>query len=285
VEIILISGLSGSGKSVALKVLEDANFYCVDNLPAKFMPAVIDHLAGSGHLKIGLNIDVRTAEALEMLPRIIEDLRRRSVELRVIFFEANTENLVKRFSETRRPHPLAKESKTLEECIAAERAMLADIAELGHRVDTSDLNTNMLRSWVRDFIHLDQSKLALFFVSFGFKNGIPQDADLVFDVRPLPNPFYDLNLRPLTGRDQPVVDFLEALPATRRMLDDVHRFISDWLPAYVRDNRRSLTIAIGCTGGQHRSVYFAEKLAQRFKESQQVLVRHRGLYRVDSKTT
>lgn len=282
-EIILISGLSGSGKSVALKVLEDATFYCVDNLPAKFMQAVIEFLAAAGHTKIGLNIDVRTAEAIETLPRIVAGLKRRGNEPRLIFFEADTETLVKRFSETRRPHPLANEGKTVEECIAAERTMLSDIAEISHRVDTSDLNTNMLRAWVRDFIRLDQTKLSLFFVSFGFKNGIPQDADLVFDVRPLPNPFYDPLLRPLTGRDQPVIDFLEAMPATRRMLEDIERFLTEWLPSYVRDNRRSLTVAIGCTGGQHRSVYFVEKLASRFRPTQQVSVRHRGLYRVEAR--
>ncbi len=282
-EIVLISGLSGSGKSVALQVLEDAGFYCIDNLPGKFMPEIIDFLERAGHAKIGLNIDVRNAETLESLPSIIDALKQRGIEVRVLFLEANTEALVKRFSETRRPHPLAKAGKTLEECIVQERTLLAAVAELGHRLDTSNLSTNTLRMWIRDFIHVDQSKLTLFFVSFGFKNGIPQDADLVFDVRPLPNPFYDAALRPLTGRDDAVIAFLEAVPETRKMLKDIERFLTDWLPAFVRDNRRSLTVAIGCTGGQHRSVYFAEKLAQEFGRTQQVVVRHRGLYRVDAK--
>jgi RNase adapter protein RapZ len=280
-QIILISGLSGSGKSVALKVLEDSGYYCVDNLPVTFMPVVIDFLQGAGHGKVGLSIDVRSGDKLLDLPAMIAQFKARQIKIQVMFLEANDESLIKRFSETRRPHPLIGDKRTLQECIALERTILASVAELAHRVDTSGLSPTTLRAWVRDFIDLDAAKLMLFFQSFGFKNGIPQDADFVFDVRPLPNPHYDPQLRAFTGKDEPVIAFLESLPAVQKMLDDIERFITDWLPAFNRDNRRSLTIAIGCTGGQHRSVYFVEKLAARFSRTQQVQVRHRGLYRGD----
>ena len=203
----------------------------------------------------------------------------KGIDARVLFLEANTETIVKRFSEARRPHPLANDQRTLQECITWERNILAGISDVAHRVDTSDLGPNMLRAWVRDFIALDQSTLTMFFQSFGFKNGLPRDADFVFDVRPLPNPFYDPTLRPLTGKDPAVIKFLDSVPSVQAMLNDIEQLLVRWLPAFVRDNRRTLTIAIGCTGGQHRSVYFAEHLAERFGKTQQVQVRHRGLYR------
>ena len=189
---------------------------------------------------------------------------------------ANTDELVKRFSETRRKHPLAKHGRTLIESIAEERALLGELSELAHRIDTTDVRPNTLRGWVKDFLRLDQSRLTLYFQSFGFKHGAPQDADLVFDVRMLPNPYYDPAMRALTGLDEPVVQFLDANADAQKMLNDIQRFVSDWLPNFVRDNRSSLTVAIGCTGGQHRSVYMAEKLAARFTGDCQVLVRHRN---------
>jgi UPF0042 nucleotide-binding protein len=184
---------------------------------------------------------------------------------------------VKRFSETRRLHPLSDGVKTLLECVAYERELLAEIASIGHHIDTSNLNANALRAWIKQFITLDRARLTLLFESFAFKNGLPLDADLVFDVRCLPNPHYDPALRPLTGRDQPVIDFLDGTPLAQKMFADIRDFVGNWLPSYVDDNRSYLTVAIGCTGGQHRSVYFAEKLAQHFKPQQQVLVRHREL--------
>jgi RNase adapter protein RapZ len=277
VQVILISGLSGSGKSLALKVLEDAGYYCVDNLPAKFVPDIIAFLRGTDYRKIALTIDVRSGESLQSLPQVLDILKEQRLDVRVLFLEANSESLVKRFSETRRPHPLSSDNQTLQDCIDVERARLEDIAETAHRIDTSGLSPNTLRAWVRDFIHLDQSRLTLFFESFGFKNGIPLDADFVFDVRCLPNPFYDPELRPLTGLDRPVTAFLDGLPAAQAMLADIQAFIARWLPEFARDNRSSLTIALGCTGGLHRSVYLAEKLAGEFAGSQQVLVRHREL--------
>ena len=276
---IVVTGLAGSGKSVVLKVLEDAGYYCVDNLPVLFVLEVILFLRQAGHDKVALSIDVRGGSTFGDLPKVIDQLKAQQIDPRILFLEANTETIVKRFSEARRPHPLANDQRTLHECIAWERNILSAVTERAHHIDTSELGPNALRAWVREFINLDESKLTLFFQSFGFKNGIPRDADFVFDVRPLPNPYYDPELRPLTGKDQPVISFLESLPAVKNMLGDIEQFLARWLPDFVRDNRRSQTIAIGCTGGQHRSVYFAEQLAARFGKTQQVQVRHRGLYR------
>jgi len=276
-QVVVITGLSGSGKSVALKVLEDAGYYCVDNLPVGFMSQVVTFLTEHGHSRVSLAIDARGGSELENLPKVMRDLRTDSIDVRLLFLEAKTESLVKRFSETRRPHPLANEQRTLTECIELERQMLEEMGELGHRLDTSDLRPNTLRGWIKDFIGLDQTRLALFFQSFGFKNGIPSDADFVFDVRCLPNPFYDPAMRPLTGNDGPVIAFLDADTSAQRMLSDIERFIGAWVPEFARDNRRSLTIALGCTGGQHRSVYFANKLASWFATDYQVVMRHREL--------
>ncbi len=276
-QLILITGLSGSGKSVALNVLEDAGFYYVDNLPARLLPQTVGFLAGAGHPRAALSIELRSAEALAELPRQLADFRARGHDVRVLFLEAKTDTLIKRFSETRRRHPLSDGGRTLTECVERERALLAGLADIANRVDTSDLGPNTLRNWVKDFVGVPATGLTLLFESFGFKHGIPLDADLVFDVRCLPNPNYDPRLRPLTGRDRPVVDFLAADPSTRKMLEDVRRFVADWLPAFERDNRSYLTVAVGCTGGQHRSVYFVETLAAGFQHRSRVLVRHREL--------
>jgi UPF0042 nucleotide-binding protein len=276
-QLILITGLSGSGKSVALNVLEDAGYYYVDNLPARLLPQTVGFLAGAGHPRAALSIELRSAEALAELPRQLVDFRARGHDVRLLFLEAKTDTLIKRFSETRRRHPLSDDGRTLTECIERERAQLAGLADVANRVDTSDLGPNTLRNWVKDFVGVAATGLTLLFESFGFKHGIPLDADLVFDVRCLPNPNYDPRLRPLTGRDRPVIDFLAADPSTRKMLEDVRRFVADWMPAYERDNRSYLTVAVGCTGGQHRSVYFVETLAAGFRNRSRVLVRHREL--------
>jgi len=276
-QLILITGLSGSGKSVALNVLEDSGYYYVDNLPARLLPQTVDLLAGAGHPHAALSVELRSPEALAELPRQLGDFRARGHDVRVLFLEAKTDTLIKRFSETRRRHPLSDSGLTLTECIERERRLLAALADIAERVDTSDLGPNILRNWVKDFVGVPATGLTLLFESFGFKHGIPLDADFVFDVRCLPNPNYDPRLRPLTGRDQPVIEFLGTDPETRKMLEDIRRFVADWLPAFERDNRSYITVAIGCTGGQHRSVYFAETLAARFRDRSQVLVRHREL--------
>jgi UPF0042 nucleotide-binding protein len=276
-QLFLISGLSGSGKSVALKVLEDSGYYCVDNLPADLLPALMDNMQHAGNTYVAVSIDVRSGSSVQQLPRHIEQMKARRVDVRLLFLEAQTDTLVKRFSETRRRHPLSDDRLTLPECVQQERELLADIGHIGHHIDTSELNANALRAWVKDFIGLDRARLTLLFQSFGFKNGIPLDADMVFDVRCLPNPHYDPILRPLTGRDAAVAEFLEAIPAAQKMFDDISRFVEEWLPAFIADNRSYLTVALGCTGGQHRSVFLAEKLARHFGPQQQVLLRHREL--------
>ena len=276
-QLILITGLSGSGKSVALNVLEDSSFYCVDNLPAKLLPELVGFLAAAGYKRVALSIDVRSGATLTELPQHVAQLKRGGTEVSVLFLDAKADTLIKRYSETRRRHPLSDGRLTLPECIVRERELLTEIADLAHRVDTSDLSPNALRNWVKDFVGLAGSGLTLLFESFGYKNGIPLDADLVFDVRCLPNPHYDPQLRPLTGKDQAVIDFLRADPDTQRMLDDIRRFVENWLPSFNRDNRSYLTVAIGCTGGRHRSVHFAEVLAGHFRTQTQVLVRHREL--------
>jgi UPF0042 nucleotide-binding protein len=276
-QLIIVSGLSGSGKSIALKALEDSGYYCVDNLPAQMLPQTVQHLEDAGQKRVAVSIDTRSAH-LEELPAHIHTLRAHGVELHLLFLESNAETLVKRFSETRRRHPLSAQGRTLAESIHAERDLLADLADLGHRIDTSELSANTLRAWVKDFVTLDHDGLALLFESFGFKHGIPLDADFVYDVRCLPNPHYDEVLRPLTGRDAAVARFIESQPQALQMLADIRDYVEKWLPCFIRDNRSYLTIAIGCTGGQHRSVYFVERLAGHFRGlGHRVLVRHREL--------
>jgi RNase adapter protein RapZ len=276
-QLFLISGLSGSGKSIALKVLEDSAYYCVDNLPVELLPSLISHLDQSGYRRIAVSIDVRSGNSVQQLPQQIEQLKLRSIDVRLLFLDAQTDTLVKRFSESRRRHPLSDDHLTVPECVQRERELLADIASIGHRIDTSDLRAAALQSWVKDFIRVDRANLTLLFQSFGFKHGIPLDADLVFDVRCLPNPHYDPKLRPLTGRDSAVIDFLDNTVSAQKMYADIHKFVGDWLPCFIADNRSYLTVAIGCTGGQHRSVYLAEKLTRHFETQQQVLLRHREL--------
>jgi len=274
--VVVVSGLSGSGKSVALKAMEDANFYCVDNLPAALLPEAVEYLRLLGIQDAALSIDSRSGGSLVGLPDELERLRGK-VDLRVIFLTAKDDTLVKRFSETRRRHPLNTGERSLEESIREEREMLARISANAHLMDTSDLSANTLRDWIKDFLDLHSASFTLVFESFGFKHGIPMDADLVFDVRCLPNPHYDPTLKPLTGRDAPVIAFLQAQDPVADMLKDIRAFVAKWLPSYIKDNRSYFTVGLGCTGGQHRSVYFAEALADAFRESQQVLIRHREL--------
>ena len=276
-QLFLLSGLSGSGKSVALKVLEDSGFYCVDNLPAEILTRLTDYLLSAGYDKMAVSIDVRSANSVQRLPEILTQLREKGLAVHVLFLDAKTDTLVKRFSETRRMHPLSDGVRTLPECVQQERDLLAEISKIGHHIDTSELRTNALGTWIKQFIKLDRARLTLLFESFGFKHGIPLDADFVFDVRCLPNPYYALELRPLTGRDAPVIEFLESTVATQEMYLDISNFVERWLPHFIADNRSYLTVAIGCTGGQHRSVYIAEKLTRHFQSQQQVLLRHREL--------
>jgi len=276
-QLFLLSGLSGAGKSVALKVLEDSGFYCVDNLPAELLTGLVEYLIAGGYEKMAVSIDVRSANSVQKLPLIVQTLMQKNLAVHVLFLDAKSDTLVKRFSETRCMHPLSDGMRTLPECVQAERELLAGISKIGHHIDTSELGANALRAWIKQFIKLDRARLTLLFESFGFKHGIPLDADFVFDVRCLPNPFYDVALRALTGKDLPVAVFLESTPTAQLMLGDISGFVERWLPNFIADNRSYLTIAIGCTGGQHRSVYLCEKLTQYFESRQQVILRHREL--------
>jgi UPF0042 nucleotide-binding protein len=287
VRLVLISGLSGSGKSIALNVLEDASYFCVDNIPSSLLPALVDTLRAEGRDRVAVAIDIRSGVGIGDLPAQLRELREADdLDVRFLFLNAKNDTLIRRYSETRRRHPLVDDTHTLPEAIADERERLAHLAEFGHHIDTSDLAAAQLRDWVRQFIATDEATdlplrdnhgLTLLFQSFGFKYGLPLDADLVFDVRCLPNPHYHPELKALTGCDRDVRDFLDSKPDVLRMREDIRRFIADWLPAFIRDSRLYLTVAIGCTGGQHRSVYFVEWLADRFEDQARVLVRHRQI--------
>jgi RNase adapter protein RapZ len=276
--LVLISGLSGSGKSIALRMLEDSGYYCVDNLPSQLLQQLVGQLDQQGYDKVAVAVDIRGGDSIAMLPQQLDALRSHDLELKFLFLDAKNEILLKRFSETRRAHPLARDGRSLAEAIMEERERLEGLAGLGHHIDTSDLAAATLRDWVRQFIEAEPAQgLVLMFQSFGFKHGVPLDADFVFDVRCLPNPYYDPLLRPLTGLDEAVAEFLDDQPDVHRMREDIRRFVSSWLSAFIRDSRNYLTVAIGCTGGQHRSVFLAEWLARAFAGRARVLVRHREL--------
>ena len=276
--LIVISGLSGSGKSIALNVLEDAGYYCVDNLPSWLLPQLVGRLEQEGLDAVAVAVDVRGGDSIRELPHQIESLSGHGVEARFLFLDTKDETLIQRFSETRRRHPLVVGERTLPEAIAEERRLLGKLATLGHRVDTSGLKPGALREWVRQFVGVSAEKqVTLVLQSFGFKHGAPLDADLVFDVRCLPNPHYEPELRPLTGRDDAVARYLEQQEGVTTMYEDILGFVTRWLPAYVRDGRSYLTVGIGCTGGQHRSVYLVERLGRAHFGHVNVLVRHREL--------
>jgi RNase adapter protein RapZ len=276
-DVILIGGVSGSGKSVALGALEDSGYYAVANLPLSLVAETASFLRRAGQDRIAVTFDLKTGAGLDGVDEAMAALRAAGWSVRFLVLDARTDTLVKRFSETRRRHPFSSEALTLTEAIEFERALLADVRELAFVFDTSDLSAAALRNWIKDFAAVDASRLTLQFESFGFKHGVPLDADLVFDVRCLPNPHYEPALSPLTGRDAPVVEFLERLPEVERMYGDIYHFVAGWLPDYARDNRNYLTVAIGCTGGRHRSVYLVERLARAFEPRYQVLKRHREM--------
>ena len=282
-EVIIVTGISGSGKSVALHALEDAGFFCVDNLPPELLRDFI-RLEHQRHThRVAVAVDVRTAGSLPHLLPLIDDLKREGMRVRSIVLDASTDALVRRFSETRRPHPLSSvptgsdSSRALTEAIELERELLADLREVSTVIDTSQLRPSLLRGWLRTMVGARESSLTLVFESFAYKNGVPLDADFVFDVRILPNPHYIRELRPMSGRDAPVAAYLERQPEVATMLQQIEAFLQHWLPSFDDDQRSYLTVAIGCTGGQHRSVYIAEMLARRFEGRQTTLLRHREL--------
>jgi UPF0042 nucleotide-binding protein len=273
----LISGLSGSGKSVALKALEDAGFFCVDNLPADLIPQMVRFLETRSEPRAAISVDVRSAGTVDALPGIIAAEKERGTDLQLLFLDSRNESLVKRFSETRRLHPLMRAGRTLPEAIEEERRQLESLAGYGHHLDTSELTPNMLRSWVKDLMVVESARLTLALESFGYKRGVPLEADFVFDVRFLPNPYYDPELKRLTGRDAKVIHFLEHETEARLYVEDMLGFLQRWLPKFALEHRTSITVAVGCTGGQHRSVYVVDRLAERLGADYQVLPRHRDI--------
>jgi UPF0042 nucleotide-binding protein len=292
-EIVLITGMSGSGKSVALHALEDAGFYCVDNLPPElllpFVELEIQHHAN----QIAIAMDVRSATTLPQVPQQLDVLRARGIMVKPLFLDATTDTLVRRYSETRRKHPLSQavahslkevtgevdqdERRALTEAIELERTLLEALREQAHVIDSSMIRAAQLQSYVKSLVSTPGEQLTLVFESFAFKRGVPNDADFMFDVRMLPNPHYAPALKNLTGMDQPVIDFLSEQTEVQRMLRQISRFLDSWLPDLARDNRSYVTVAIGCTGGQHRSVYLVEQLVQRFSTHWATLKRHREM--------
>jgi len=280
--VVIITGISGSGKSVAIRMLEDTGYTCIDNLPVRFLAEFIQNAQVDPAMqRVAVAIDARTPGDLVELPSVLDRTREAGVNLRVVFLDASDNTLVQRYSESRRRHPLTDrlqlsgKAASLQDCIALERDMLAALRDREHVIDTTDLTPGQLRAWIRDLIQGDRRALVLTFQSFAYKRGVPDDADLIFDVRCLPNPHYDPKLRPLTGRDQPVAEWLAAFSEVGEMIDDIERFVLKWLPRYTLDTRSYLTVGVGCTGGQHRSVYVVEELAKRFSTDHALLVRHR----------
>ena len=275
-KITLISGLSGSGKSVALKQLEDLGYFCVDNLPLEMLPAlVMHHIERADETRLGVSVDIRSGIDTDEAQAQIEYLRGEGHQVEVLFLEAEEGVLVRRFSETRRGHPLAGQNMSLLEGLQKEREWLFPLKDIAYCIDTSKMNAQQLRYAVQQWLNIERQGLLVILESFGFKYGVPNNADFMFDMRSLPNPYYDPELRPFNGMDAPIQDYLDQQPLVQEMIDDIDRFISHWLPRLQKESRSYVTIAIGCTGGQHRSVYVVEKLARRLQGKYELLVRHR----------
>ncbi len=285
-DLVLITGMSGSGKSVALHALEDAGYYCVDNLPPELLTPFIALQHEQEATRVAIAMDVRSGVSLPIVPQQLEALRQDGVSLRSLFLDATTDALLRRYSETRRRHPLSRQEgrtnlpeqeRVLIQAIELERELLADLRDGADVIDTSLIRPAQLQSYVKALISAPQNALTLVFESFAFKRGVPLDADFVFDVRMLPNPHYVPTLRPLTGRDAPVIEWLRDHDDVARMYEDIEQFLSRWLDAMARDHRSYVTVAIGCTGGQHRSVFLVEQLARAFGSRWGALKRHREL--------
>jgi UPF0042 nucleotide-binding protein len=279
----IVSGLSGSGKTIALHTLEDMGYYCIDNLPLSLLVSVADHLIGEPEAifhKTAVGIDVRSQPSqLSRLPDMVEGFKHRGLDCKILFLDTKAATLIKRFSETRRKHPLTNEQRSLVEAIRYEHELLAPVIEAADlRIDTTHSNLHELRDQVRHRIGGEEGKVSILFESFGFKHGLPKDVDFVFDARCLPNPYWQEELRNYNGMEAPVVDYLTAHSEVSDMLSDMIGFLSRWIPSFEMDGRCYLTIAVGCTGGQHRSVFLVDRLAQHFsKEGLHVMSRHREL--------
>lgn len=281
-EIVVITGMSGSGKSLALRALEDSGYYCVDNLPPELLASFVALEHSHRSQRVAVAMDVRSATALPLVPQQLNRLRAEGVQVRSLFLDASTGTLVRRFSETRRRHPLSQHELpetrlALVQTIELERQLLAELREQSYVIDTSVLRPAQLLTYVKELLAVKPGQLTLVFESFAFKHGVPFDSDYVFDVRMLPNPHYESTLRALTGRDAPVIEYLRQQPEMERMQSDISQFLEHWLDALAQNHRSYVTVAIGCTGGQHRSVYLAEQLSAQFASHWSTLCRHREL--------
>lgn len=285
-QLVIVSGLSGSGKSTALHVLEDVGYNCIDNLPVSLLPALVAQIEihKDDQHKFAIGIDVRNAwQDLRIFPQMISTLKDAHLPFRVIFLDSQPSVLIQRFSETRRKHPLSDKQLNLAEAINYEQQLLEPIRDAADQIiDTSHLTLHELRDLIKERVvgRSNETGMAILFESFGFKHGIPVNADLVFDARCLPNPHWKPNLRPLTGMDKDVVEFLEEQEAVSEMYGDIENYLTRWLPRYQSNNRSYITIAVGCTGGQHRSVYLTERLQKFFaNQFHDVQVRHRDIHK------
>ncbi len=281
-DIVLITGMSGSGKSVALHALEDAGYYCVDNLPPELLLSFVELEQRHRARKVAIAMDVRSATSLPLVPQQLAKLRDHDIAVRSLFLDATTETLVRRYSETRRRHPLSRNDDTdaqraLVDAIELERELLGTLRDHAHVIDTSIIRPSQLQAYVKSVVSAPSAQLTLVFESFAFKRGIPVDAAYVFDVRMLPNPHYEASLRDLTGRDEPVAAYLRDFEEVSRMERQIRDFLACWLAALERDHRSYVTVAIGCTGGQHRSVFLVEQLVTHFTPTWTTLKRHREL--------
>ena len=285
-EIVVITGMSGSGKSVALHALEDAGYFCVDNLPPELLLPFVSLEQGQRAQRLAIAMDVRSASSLHQVPELLETLRRQGIDVKSLFLDATTDTLVHRYSETRRKHPLSQTDpslttqdmrRALVDAIELERELLGTLRDQAHVIDTTLTRAAQLQHKVKSLVSVPGRQLTLVFESFSFKRGIPGDADYIFDVRMLPNPHYEPELRALSGKDEAVAEFLQAEPDVGEMLEQIGTFLDHWLDALSRNHRSYVTVAIGCTGGQHRSVYLVEQLARRFEGQWSTLKRHREL--------
>ena len=284
-KLVIVSGLSGSGKSVAINTLEDDDFYCIDNMPLGMLLNCIEHLTASSSIfyeKIAIGVDARNASKdIVSFPDIVSAIKNRGIDLELVHLEANEETLIKRYSETRRKHPLTKDGLPLVEAIQMEKRILEDLVLLADlRIDTTSTNVRELRAIITEQVcKKTSSALTILLQSFGFKFGIPNDSDYVFDVRCLPNPYWEKSLRNLTGKDTEVINFLQSHDEVKQMIRSISEFIEKWLPLFAKENRSYLSVSIGCTGGHHRSVHITEFLAQHFENfnDTHISVRHRDL--------
>jgi len=280
-KLVIVSGLSGSGKSIALQVLEDLEYYCIDNLPINMLEALTKEIISAKHEYVAIGIDARNVAAeLESFPQQIQQLQKTNIDCEIFFLEASSAALIKRFSETRRKHPLSNQETPLNEAIIQERFLLEPISSKADlRIDTSSTNVHQLRDLIKVRVKkADSQNISIMFESFGFKHGVPINADFVFDIRCLPNPHWVAELRTLTGFDEAVIHYLDGHKEVDEMLNDILDFMLKWIPRFEADNRSYITIAIGCTGGQHRSVYLVNKLAKLTENKHNnVLSRHREI--------